>query len=95
MSNGTNVRVELSETARHRIQVLSESAVILAALATIPIVIVEETGASALWLVVAEWLIRAARHSAKIGRIESALKESSEPQRIEGQKRSSVKTGGH
>ena len=47
----------VSEQARRRIQSLSETTVIFAALATIPIVILEENGSSASWLVFAEWLI--------------------------------------
>ena len=45
------------EPARRKIQAVTEASVILAALATIPIVILEERGASGSWLLIADWLI--------------------------------------
>lgn len=47
----------MSETVQRRIQVWSEASVIVAALATIPVVILQENGSSAAWLAIADWLI--------------------------------------
>jgi voltage-gated potassium channel len=47
----------LKQEVQHPIQALCEASVIVAAVATIPIVILEENGSSASWLVLAEWII--------------------------------------
>src|ERR1051326_521815 len=47
----------MTENVQHRIQTLSETSVILAAVVTIPVVILEENGSAAAWLIIAEWLI--------------------------------------
>jgi len=51
------VEFALSERVQRRIQVWSEASVIVAALATIPVVILQENGSAAAWLAVADWLI--------------------------------------
>src|SRR5947209_1291827 len=59
MDRGDAEHVEhtVKQQVRHPIQALAETSVILAAVATIPIVILEENGSAASWLIFAEWLI--------------------------------------